>query len=355
MHRYKKLAGGILALAVATTSTTLLAGPAEAAPPSRIKGVVTAGGVPLPNVEVSTWAVVADAWVRMDSDVTGLDGKYNVGKLEDGTYRVRFDDLTGAYATEFHLNASRIEDAEDVQLVDGNGMRTLPDADLESAAHVLGTVTGGDGNALSGAEVTAYVVQGTAWASFRTVLTGADGSYDLGGLPGGDYTLGFRDPASGVTEYWNDQQALRDAGTVTVPTVERHDAQLATPIAAPGPDPVPVPAPTPVRAVDSPTTATAPTAAPTAAAITVLRKPRIKGHAKVGQRLRVTTGAWSPVKVKRKIQWFANNKRIKGATKNRLRLTGKLKSKRISARVIASAPGRTLTKVTTRKTKKVKA
>lgn len=352
MHRYRKVAGGILALAVATTSTTLLAGPAEAAPPSRIKGVVTADGVPLPNVEVTTWAVVAGAWVSMDSDVTGLDGKYNVGKLDDGTYRVRFDDLTGAYATEFHLDASRIEDAEDVQLVDGTGMRTLPDPDLQSAAHVLGTVTGGDGKALSGAEVTAYVVQGAAWASFRTVLTGADGSYDLGGLPGGDYTLGFRDPVSGVTEYWNDQEALGDAGTVTVPTSERHDAQLATPIPAPDPDPVPVP--TVVPAADSPTLATTPTVAPTAA-VTVLKKPRIKGHAKVGQRLRLTTGTWNPVKVKRTIQWFADGKRIKGATKNRLRLTGTLKGKRISARVIASAPGRTPFKVTTRKTKKVRA
>lgn len=352
MHRYRKVAGGVLALTVATMSTTLLAGPAEAAPPSRIKGVVTADGVPLPNVEVTTWAVVAGAWVNMDSDVTGLDGKYNVGKLDDGTYRVRFDDLTGAYATEFHLDASRIEDAEDVQLIDGNGMRTLPDPDLESAAHVLGTVTGGDGKALSGAEVTAYVVQGAAWASFRTVLTGADGTYDLGGLPGGDYTLGFRDPVSGVSEYWNDKEALSSAGTVTVPTSERHDAQLATPVAAP--DPVPTPVPTPVPAADSPTTAAAPTAAPIAA-VTVLKKPRIKGHAKVGQRLRVTTGTWNPGKVRRTIQWFADGKRIKSATKNRLRLTGTLKGKRISARVIAAAPGRTPLKVTTRKTKKVNA
>lgn len=353
MHRYKKVAGGILALTVATTSTTLLAGPAEAAPPSRIKGVVTADGVPLPNVEVTTWALVAGAWVSMDSDVTGLDGKYNVGKLDDGAYRVRFDDLTGAYATEFHLDASRIEDAEDVQLVDGSGMRTLPDPDLQSAAHVLGTVTGGDGKAISGAEVTAYVVQGAAWASFRTVLTGADGTYDLGGLPGGDYTLGFRDPVSGVTEYWNDKEALGDAGTVTVPTSERHDAQLATPIAAPDPDPVPVPVPTPVTATDSPTTA-APTTAPTAG-VTVLKKPRIRGYAKVGQRLRVTTGTWNPGKVRRTIKWFADGKRIKGATKNRLRLTGTLKGKRISARVTASAPGRTSLKVTTRRTKKVRA
>jgi 5-hydroxyisourate hydrolase-like protein (transthyretin family) len=352
MHRYKKVAGGILALAVATTSTTLLAGPAEAAPPSRIKGVVTADGVPLPNVEVTTWALVAGAWVSLDSDVTGLDGKYNVGKLDDGTYRVRFDDLTGAYATEFHLDASRIEDAEDVQLVDGTGMRTLPDPDLQSAAHVLGTVTGGDGKGLGGAEVTAYVVQGAAWASFRTVLTGADGTYDLGGLPGGDYTLGFRDPVSGVTEYWNDKEALGDAGTVTVPTSERHDAQLATPI--PAPDPVPMPVPTAVPVAEAPTTATAPTVAP-AAAVTVLKKPRIKGHAKVGQRLRVTTGTWNPGKVRRTIQWFADGKRVKGATKNRLRLTGKLTGKRISARVIASAPGRTPLKVTTRKTKKVNA
>ena len=46
--------------------------------------------------------------------------------------------------------------------------------------------------------MTAYVRTGADWVEFQHVTTGADGAYDLGGLPGGVYTLGFADPASGV-------------------------------------------------------------------------------------------------------------------------------------------------------------
>jgi hypothetical protein len=76
--------------------------------------------------------------------------------------------------------------------------------------------------------------------------------------------------------------------------------------------------------------------------------------AKVTKTLRVTKGTWTPTTVTRKIQWLANGKRIKGATKSRLRLTKKLAGKRISVRVIASAPGLAPLKVTTKRTKQVR-
>ena len=58
------------------------------------------------------------------------------------------------------------------------------------------------------------------------------------------YTLGFRDPVSGVTEYWNDRAAIADADTVTVPSADRYDVALATPFAAP---PTPTENPSPTR------------------------------------------------------------------------------------------------------------
>ena len=75
--------------------------------------------------------------------------------------------------------------------------------------------------------------------------------------------------------------------------------------------------------------------------------PRIKGIVKVGQRLRVTKGAWNPTSVKRKVQWLANGKKIKGATKMRLRLTSKLAGKKITVKVTASAAGMTTATVRT--------
>ena len=366
MNRYSKLGGAALAVAIGVSSTMIAAGPAQAAKPTRIKGVVeTVDGVGLAGIVVTTLADPAGTgnWVPVDDAVTGLDGKYNVGKLDDGWYRVRFDDPAGAYATEFYNDASRIESATPVDLTNG-GMPTLATARLEGAAHVVGTVTGSDGNGVAGAEVTAYVVQGAAWKSFRTVVAAADGTYDVGGLSAGDYTLGFRDPVSGVTEYWADHAAIVDADVVTVPTADRYDVALATPLPDPTPDPTPNPDPTPT-ATPAPAPAPAPvlTAAPTvtaapavpaaAAAVTVLRKPRIKGLAKVAQRLRVTKGTWNPTTVKRKVQWLSNGKKIRGATKNRLRVTSKLLGKRISVRVVATAEGRTPLTVTTRRTNKI--
>ena len=67
----------------------------------------------------------------------------------------------------------------------------------------------------------------------------------------------------------------------------------------------------------------------------------------------MTKGTWNPTTVTLKVKWLANGKRIKNATKNRLRLTAKLVGKRISVKVVASAAGRTPVTVTTRRTKRV--
>ncbi|HEU4338072.1 MAG TPA: hypothetical protein VFR45_12210, partial [Nocardioides sp.] len=74
----------------------------------------------------------------------------------------------------------------------------------------------------------------------------------------------------------------------------------------------------------------------------------------VSEVLRVTRGTWNPTTVSRKLQWLANGKRIKGATKARLRLTQKLIGKRLSVRVVASAPQLTKLVVKTRTTKKIR-
>lgn len=355
MHKYSKLGGAALAVTVGITSTMLVAGPAQAAKPTRIKGVVaTADGTALAGIVVTTLAdpTGTGQWVGVDDAVTGVDGTYNVGRLDDGWYRVRFDDPTGAFATEFYNDAARIESATPVDLT-GGGMPTLATAKLAGAAHLIGTVTGSDGSGVANAEVTAYVVQGAAWTSFRTVVAGPDGTYDVGGLSPGDYTLGFRDPVSGVTEYWNDHEAITDADAVTVPSAERYDVELATPISTVDLTP-PQDTTSTTTATPAPTVAAAPSVTvPAAAAVTVVKKPRIRGAIKVGQRLRVTKGSWNPTSVTRKMQWLANGKKIKHATKNRLRLTSKLLGKRISVRVTATATGRTPLTVRARRTQKV--
>lgn len=376
----KRVVGTLLAATVGLTSAAVVAGPAEAAPPARIKGIVSAaGGGVLAGIRVAALAEMnvggIDQWVEVDSAVTGVDGRYSVGKLEEGTYRVRFDDPAGGYSTEFYNDVTRADEAEDIVLVKGGGMRDLAPTVLGGAAHLTGVVTGSTGAGIEGAEVTTYVEQDGGWVPFTTVLTAAGGRYDLGGLPGGVYKLGFNDPATKVAEYWNDEAALADADTLTVQnagSTSGLNAQLATPLPTPEPTPEATPAtpepsatptadPAPTTTTDPAPTATTPVqqgapapVATTSTKVVMVKAPRIRGLAKVDQVLRVTRGTWNPTKVSRKIQWLANGKRIKGATKARLRVTKKLVGKRLSVRVVASAPQLTKLVVTTRTTKNVR-
>ena len=67
-------------------------------------------------------------------------------------------------------------------------------------------------------------------------------------------------------------------------------------------------------------------------------KPKIKGAAEVGKRLRVVTGAW-PDGVQLKIQWYADGERIRGATGKKLLLAQSLRGKRISVKVTGTKQG----------------
>jgi phosphotransferase system HPr-like phosphotransfer protein len=81
--------------------------------------------------------------------------------------------------------------------------------------------------------------------------------------------------------------------------------------------------------------------------------PKIKGTAKVGKKLTVKVGTWSP-KAKYTYKWYANGKVIKGATKASLTLKKAQKGKKITVKVTAKKTGYITTVKTSKKTAKVK-
>ncbi|HET6663216.1 MAG TPA: carboxypeptidase-like regulatory domain-containing protein, partial [Acidimicrobiales bacterium] len=286
-HATRKVAGAAVAVAMGATSFAVVSSPAEAAPPTRIAGTVTAaGGAALAGVKVTALKLGGTGqWAEADNAVTGVDGSYQIGKFDSGTYRIRFDDPSGSYETEFYDNQPRVDLAQDIVLKSGGGRLENVDAELGAAARFTGRVLDSSSAGIAGATVTAYVRQEADWVEFQVATTAADGSYDLGGLPGGVYTLGFFDPASGITEYWNDKAALADADSLSVTndgTTSGLDAQLATPQPEPEPEPEPEPSPTPTP-TETPTpttptptstatsTSTATPTAPAAAAPTAVR------------------------------------------------------------------------------------
>lgn len=355
----RKTAGAIAVAAVSLSSFAVVLGtPAQAAAPGRIHGSVTiAGAGPAANIFVAAlkWDPSLQRWVEEDSARSGVDGTYNIGKLLPGTYVVRFYDPTGSLATEFYVDAAG--PAEAVPVVITEGREQLASAELGGAAHLTGKVTGSTGAGIGGAEVTAYVQEGAGWTPLQSVASGPDGSYDLGGLQADTYTLSFHDPATDVTEFWNNRAALADAEPITIRSIGTTDglnAQLATP-APPAPAPT-VTASETQTAVPSATQTAAPVSTSTSKkTITIIKAPRVKGKAVVGSRLRVTSGTINPSAVVRKIQWLANGKVIKKATKRRFKVTSKQRGKKIRARVTISAPGYTKLVLKTRPTAKVKA
>ena len=235
-QRIRQAAGAALAATIENSSLAALSSPAQAAPPTRIFGTVTvAGGGALAGVKVTALRLGGTGqWAEADNAVTLADGSYQIGKFDSGTYRIRFDDPSGSYETEFYDNQPRVDLAQDIVLKAGGGKFEHVDAELGAAAHFTGRVSNSATAGIADATVTAYVRQGSDWVEYQHVTTAADGTYDLGGLPGGNYTLGFSDPASGISEFWSDKADLASADVLSVTndgTTSGLDAVLATPSA----------------------------------------------------------------------------------------------------------------------------
>jgi hypothetical protein len=69
------------------------------------------------------------------------------------------------------------------------------------------------------------------------------------------------------------------------------------------------------------------------------QKPKLSGPHKAGKKETVSTGKWSPKASSYAYQWFDGNKKIKGATKDKLKLKKSEKGDKISCDVTASKKG----------------
>lgn len=88
----------------------------------------------------------------------------------------------------------------------------------------------------------------------------------------------------------------------------------------------------------APATITSTATAPVAPGALSGSKPKVKGKAKVGKKLTVKAGAWTPGTTLT-YRWYAGKKAIKGATKAKLKVTKKLRGKRISVKVTGAKAG----------------
>ncbi len=199
---------------VVTTNTTISNINAQLGMAAHITGTVTeeGSGNPLEGIQV---AIYRDGnW--LDADLTDASGNYDLGGLNTDTYRLRFRDNSGTYATEYYDDMPYLGSATDIMVT--VGMTTNIDAQLDLAGHITGMLTDCAGNPLMGIDVAAYRWwNGSDWLWLNSGVTDASGNYDVGGLSTGTYHVRFRDPSRTYpTEFYNNAPNLLSGTDIAV-------------------------------------------------------------------------------------------------------------------------------------------
>jgi ELWxxDGT repeat protein len=176
-----------------------------------------------------------------------------------------------------------------------------------------------------------------AWLRNGTPIPNANGTEYTPSTADAGAQVVFRVTASGIG---GPNEVAADSAPVAV------GGAVPPPAAVPSPKPTPKPSPKP-GAKPSPK----PKAKPS---LTVRRKAKLSGAARVGRRIRVALPSFAQTKVKLSFRWYADGKRIKRQSAALLKLTHGHKGKRISVTVTATKAGYRSTTQTLRLSGKVK-
>lgn len=207
-------------MALTGTLVPASSGTAAAALGSISGQMLVTGGAPIAGAEVTLYLNDDGDIYDVDDTETDATGTYHFTGVEAGTYRLGFVDPTGDHATEYWSNWSTLKDADDLYVAPGAAL-TGKTVVVTTAGHVTGVVTGAADAPLAYVTVAAYrhtwPYDDTSWELRGETTTSADGSYDLGGLPGGSYRLGFTDEgATYLPEFWDDAATVGAARDVVV-------------------------------------------------------------------------------------------------------------------------------------------
>lgn len=162
-----------------------------------ITGHVTdaSGSTDLGGIDVAAFeSDGAGGWNQVWSAQTETDGTFRVGGLTTGSYRVRFSDPAGTYATECYSGAATLDAGSDVPVTAGAETPGI-DATLDTAGRIAGKVTAAaDGAELDWVEVQVCSKDASGhWTRVARDYTAAGGTYDIGGLRTGTYWVQFRE------------------------------------------------------------------------------------------------------------------------------------------------------------------
>jgi 5-hydroxyisourate hydrolase-like protein (transthyretin family) len=155
---------------------------------------------------------------------TTADGTYELTGLAPADYTVSFDarDET-TYLFEYYQDAYTQSSAQPVPVA--SGQASTADGVLGAPGRITGTVTSGSAG-VGGVLVKPYELVNGSWVdALHSEHTAPDGSYQVIGLPSGNYRVMFDGKDAGYgSEYWNDSATLADADDIVVGTGETETA-----------------------------------------------------------------------------------------------------------------------------------
>lgn len=288
---------------------------------STITGTVTdAAGNPQTATQVTALTKVGQEWKPAFAARTSPTGSYAIHGLAASTYRVRFDSYGPDQAvaiTEYWQDKGLLSNATDVALAAGQTASGI-DARMVAGEH---------------AAERKRVMQNTAVPTITgspvvgSPLTASTGTWTP-------------TPTAYALQWMRDGQPILGAiGATYVPTDADLGARLTVAVTASEVDS------DSASALSAATAPVGPSQAAVRTALTkILKKLKVTGKAKVGRTVKVKglTGSLRAevgTEVRYKLQWFAGKKKIKKATKSRLKIARAMKGKKISVKVTARAAG----------------
>lgn len=184
------------------------------------KGAVISGRVSVPTgVTISSWTIrvsVYHANQRWVADTyAASDGTYRLAGLPAGDYRLQIDaDTSSGLRDEWYEDAANFGSAKTVTVAAG-ATRTGVNPTLARGATISGRVTVPAGSSPS--EVSIYVYDSSQSTVGYTNVR-SDGTYSVGGLPGGSLRVRFSaySPSVLLPEWWKDAADFASATPIDV-------------------------------------------------------------------------------------------------------------------------------------------
>lgn len=191
-----------------------------------ITGKVTLpNGAAAPDVSVDVYRASGDSWTFVTNEYTDETGKYTIGQVRGGQYKVAFSPTDSSVAGEVYSDKTTLAEGNWVTVTGGSTTSNI-NAQLPKPSTITGAVKTPSGVSDDNARTVRAV--NTATGESREVvadtkLPGTGGwKYSLSGLSAGSYRVEFA-RASGQSlalgQYYKDKPETAGAGAATVVTV----------------------------------------------------------------------------------------------------------------------------------------